>query len=260
MGVGIRCKDCRMCKLGHPTWDHDCRKNYDNSAKSMEAHIAVELYVNNPALKKENVEVRTLIGDEDSSTIASVRRAASYPIDKWSDFNHVKKSFTSQLYAMKLPATLISYFGKSFTIAIKQNKGDASQIEKALRAVVPHAHGDHSQCGSWCEGTSNADYVHKNLPHGKPLTDENVKTKLIKLIDRYIASSEKIAQCASTQVNESMNQIISSKNPKSRHYAGSESLSFRVKAAVSQKKPWYSVCQSSSQKVELHTKCDKYVV
>lgn len=50
-----------------------------------------------------------------------------------------------------------------------------------------------------------------------------------------ICNSEKIAKCGSTQSNESLNQVISSKNPKSRHYAESESLNFRVSAAICQK-------------------------
>lgn len=100
---------------------------------------------------------------------------------------------------------------------------------------MPHAYGDHSQCGNWCEGINNDSYVHKNLPHGKSLVDPNLKTKMVTLIERYVAIAAKIAQCVSNQVNESMNNIIASKNPKLRHYAASESLSFRIKAAISKR-------------------------
>lgn len=149
ISFAIRCKDCRYCKLGHKKDDHNCQRNYENSAKSMEAYMAVEIFNKNPLFKQEHVEIRTLIGDEDSCTIASVRKEAAYDVEKWSDYNHIKKSFTSNLYTMKLSTTLIDYFGKNFAIAIKQNKGDAAQIQQALLGIVPHAYGDHSQCGDW---------------------------------------------------------------------------------------------------------------
>ncbi|XP_071632744.1 uncharacterized protein [Temnothorax longispinosus] len=136
---------------------------------------AVEIFTNNPLFMQENVAVKTLIGDEDSRTIASVRRAASFEVEKWSDYNHIKKSFTSSLYTMKLSPVLIDYFGKNFAIAIERNKGDAVKVEQSLQAVVPHAYGDHTLCGDWCKGTVNEDYVHKNLPQGKPLTDPDLK-------------------------------------------------------------------------------------
>lgn len=85
------------------------------------------------------------------------------------------------------------------------------------------------------EAIVNENYIHKYHPQGKPLTDSNLKVRLTELISRYAANSAKIAPCGSSQANESLNQMIASKNPKSRHYAASESLSFRVQAAICQK-------------------------
>ncbi|KAL7304711.1 hypothetical protein TKK_0002952 [Trichogramma kaykai] len=40
----VRSKDCRYCTLGHPTDDHDCRKNHVGSAKSMEPNMILVPY------------------------------------------------------------------------------------------------------------------------------------------------------------------------------------------------------------------------
>ena len=52
---------------------------------------------------------------------------------------------------------------------------------------------------------------------------------------RYINNADSIAPCGSTQVNENINNMIEIKHPKSRHYAGSESLGVRVASGVAQK-------------------------
>jgi len=44
---------------------------------------------------------------------------------------------------------------------------------------------------------------------------------------RLAKNAEKIPPCGSSQLNENFNKIVSSKHPKDRHYAGSESLEYR---------------------------------
>ncbi|XP_018394014.1 PREDICTED: uncharacterized protein LOC108772866 [Cyphomyrmex costatus] len=233
ISYAVQCTTCRKCSLGQNNKEHDCRKNYKGSAKAMEPDMAVELIHKNVLFKQENVRITVLIGDDDSSTIAAVRRAASYEIYKWSDYNHTHKSMTSALYTLKLSPKHIEYFSHCFSHAVKQNKGDAAKIEKALRSVVPHAFGDHTLCGDWCAGKSNPNvsYVHKNLPNGKPIQNTDLRVSLTKIFSRYADNAKKIANCGSTQGNESVNHMIASKNPKSRHYSASDSLSFRVAAA-----------------------------
>ncbi|XP_066590805.1 uncharacterized protein [Prorops nasuta] len=158
--------------------------------------MAVQLITKNELFDKENVEVNVLIGDDDSSTISAVRREASHPIEKWSDINHCVKT---------------------------------------IEAIVPHAFGNHSHCADWCKGSSCELYVHHNLPNGKPLTDDKLKERLTSIFHRFASNAKKIAPCASTQTNESVNNIVASKNPKSKHYSASESFSFRTAAAVCQK-------------------------
>ena len=56
----------------------------------------------------------------------------------------------------------------------------------------------------------------------------------------------RLAPCASTQVNESFNALVSTKCPKSRHYSGSSSIFYRVAAAVCQKNEGYNyLCKIS---------------
>ncbi|KAJ8684808.1 hypothetical protein QAD02_020601 [Eretmocerus hayati] len=136
---------------------------------------------------------------------------------------------------MGVSAKVREYFSKNFTVAVQLSKGDVLRVQAALKAVVPYAYGDHSIYGDWCKAkNSEHEYIHRNLPHGKCLSDGN-SNRLAEIFDGFASNSEKIAPCGSTQMNESMNHVFASKNPKSRHYAGSQSLSFRAAAAVCQK-------------------------
>lgn len=202
----------------------------------MEPDMAVELVNRNELLKDENSKISVLIGDDDSCTIAAVRREAGEQIEKWSDFNHAHKALKNALYAMKLPPRLITYFSHCFSCAVKQNKGDPAGVEASLKNVVPHAFGEHGNCDQWCGYKSMGDkFVHKNLPHGKPLSDAGLRQSMSKLFQRFAANAHKLAPCASSQANESFNSIVASKHPKSKFYGGSESFYTRVAAAVGQK-------------------------
>lgn len=58
---------------------------------------------------------------------------------------------------------------------------------------------------------------------------------LSKLFDSYAKNSHKLANCGSSQGNESLNQIIALKAPKAKHFGSSQSLPFRVCVGVIQK-------------------------
>ncbi|XP_071652436.1 uncharacterized protein [Temnothorax longispinosus] len=236
LGYAVRCKACAFCTRGHSRDDHDCRKNYEGSAKSMEPDMAVELIVHNQHLKDENVCVNVLIGDDDSSTIAAVRRESTTRIDKWSDLNHASKAMINALYGLKLPTKIIEYFSRCFTCAIKKNEGNPEAVKDALKNVVSHAFGSHERCGEWCRYSSMGEkYQHKGLPHGKPLSDPQLKSALTSVFTRFANNSDKLAPCGSSQGNESFNSTVASKAPKSKYYGASESLNFRVAASVCQK-------------------------
>ena len=212
------------------------KKNYNGSAKSMEADMAVEVVLKNEQLVKSKCRIRTLIGDDDSSAIAALRRLSPYTIHKWSDFNHVKKTFNSKLYDLKLSANLREYFSKVFSLAIKQNQGNDVKVKIALENIIPHAFGNHENCGCYCRKDDDNNHVYTYFKDGQCLSDLNLKEKLEKAIKPFINSSSQIAQCGSSQSNESFNNTVCSKHPKSVFYGSSESHSYRVSFAVCQKK------------------------
>lgn len=202
----------------------------------MESNMAIELINRNPILQEQNAKISVLIGDDDCSTISAVRRESATEIKKWSDLNHAKKGLTSALYALRLPLKLIQYFGKCFSFALTQNRNDAQKVKKALLNIVPHAYGEHGECEEWCQHrNTEGNKPYRSLPHGEPLSDPDQRVSLTQIFSRFANNADKLAPCASSQGNESFNNIVAGKHPKNRHYAASESLDWRVATAVCQK-------------------------
>lgn len=198
--------------------------------------MAVKAVMNNKLLKEANVRVSVLIGDDDSSTIAAVRRVSATKIEKWSDLNHASKALNNALYGLRLPVKVIGYLSRCFTSALKQNQGDSTAAARAINNIVCHAFGEHDNCGYWCGyKTLGENYKHKGLPKGRPLNDPGLRNSLTAIFACFAQNSNKLAPCASNQANESFNNTVASKTPKLKFHAGSESLNFRVAAAVSQK-------------------------
>jgi len=137
---------------------------------------------------------------------------------------------------MNLPECVRKYLVKGFVYAVSSNKGDQDGTRTALRNVVKHAYGEHASCGDWCGYSRNPeDYVHKGLPKGAPLSSVELRPELEGIFERFASQAEKICPCASSQSNESFNNLAASKHPKAKHYGRSESFNYRIAAAVSQK-------------------------
>ena len=133
IGVGTRLMTCRTCasqsagKMNEPAKEHNCRVNWGGSSKGMESDLAVEML---NATKADNYQIATLIGDDDSTTMAMVRQQVDHPVEKWSDINHAKKSLGTRLYKLQkkektLTTRVIKYLQKCFAYALSQNKDDA---------------------------------------------------------------------------------------------------------------------------------------
>ncbi|XP_034944842.1 uncharacterized protein [Chelonus insularis] len=235
MGVAINTSRCSFCEHDHPLSDHYCKRNWAGSAKAMEPDMAIQLIVHNRLLQEQNAYVSVLIGDDDSSTLAAVKRNSNYVIGKWSDLNHATKGFTSALYSMKVLRSLITYFSQRFSTAIKRNKDNSENVRAASLNVVNHAYGEHGKCDDECPYRNiKGNYAHLSILNKKPLADVELRVFLAQLFVRYANVAEKLAPCGSTQINESFNNCMSSKNAKSRHYAASSSLHLRVLAAAGQ--------------------------
>ena len=54
----------------------------------MESDLAVEML---NSQKDYTFQVSTIIGDDDSTTMAMVRQQVNHQVEKWSDVNHTKK-------------------------------------------------------------------------------------------------------------------------------------------------------------------------
>lgn len=235
LGFATRDAKCRQCDKNGGKPHPGCAKNHVGSAKSMESAMAVELVLKNDLLVKSKVRIRTLIGDDDSSSIAALRRLSPYAIMKWSDFNHVKKTFNSKLYDLRLTANLREYFSKMFKISIYKNKGNPETVKVALLNIVPHAFGDHSKCdGRECQNEKEK-HVYKYFKDNQCLSNMKLKEKLTEIIAPFVKCSEQIAQCASSQGNESFNFSACRKHPKDMYFGGSESHRSRVAITTLQK-------------------------
>jgi len=69
-----RNRKCRLCSLGRAKDKHDYRQNFTGSAKAMEADAGSDLIADSNILKEANLEVKLVIGDEDSSLMPAVNK------------------------------------------------------------------------------------------------------------------------------------------------------------------------------------------
>ena len=248
VSYSTRCKTCRVCshsKLSGKGKKHDCRKNHWGSSKSMERDVACELWSKAP---QSGIKFSVYVGDDDSTTLATIKNKVPYGVEKWSDIVHVKRSLNTRLYNLKdrfkgsncsiLSAKVINYLTKCFSYCITQNVGDSESLKQGLKNIIPHAFGEHTCCDiSWCGYKQNpAGYKHTDLPNGKDLFGDSLKKALTDIFDEYSTDIvvNKLTPCANSQRNESLNSTIGSKNPKTRFYGGSESNDFRVACGVAQ--------------------------
>ena len=237
INFSMRSKDCRICKQEGHAYDHDCRKNWIGSAKAMEPDMVEEMVT---SVQRKGVTVNSITGDDDSSTIARLRANVNKNIIKRSDKNHVKKGLSNSLYALKthyptLTLKVIKYILTNFGYMLGQNKKNPVGILKGLSAQSRHPFGDYSRCQmSWCKMLADKNCKHGSLPFGKPLSNAQLQLALEKLFQTYEKHADKLSNLGSTQSNESFNNVVASKAPKSHHFAGSASLNFRLAASVAQ--------------------------
>ncbi|CAC5378289.1 unnamed protein product [Mytilus coruscus] len=74
LNYAVRIKSCRVCSLAEKSKSsppaHECHMNWSGSAKSMEADMVTEMVKD---VGKKGVSVSSIVGDEDSTTIARLR-------------------------------------------------------------------------------------------------------------------------------------------------------------------------------------------
>lgn len=91
----------------------------------MEPSMAVKIL---KSIENKGHKVKTLVMDDDTSTIHKVRLEANADIQKCCDKNHTFKNFTNNLYALQkekykriLSAKTISHIKKCFAYAVSSN-------------------------------------------------------------------------------------------------------------------------------------------
>ncbi|KAK0171516.1 hypothetical protein PV327_011158 [Microctonus hyperodae] len=186
----------------------------------MEPHVAKKLVVDSDILKAENIEVGVLVGDDDSSTIATCRAAANHPIIKQSDVNHTSGG------------------------------GDSLGLVNAIRSIPYHAFDNHSKCGAWYGYIADKEnYVHKVIPGG--FEDPILFKELKKIFDKLASNAQKFSNGASSNANESLNAMMASKASKSRCYSRTASADYRFACAIGQKNIGEGYTQEISGKKNL---------
>ncbi|XP_031570272.1 uncharacterized protein LOC116304652 [Actinia tenebrosa] len=260
-----RTKTCRHCtyakKNGSKAKKHDCRKNHFGSSKAMEPAAAVHLFTK--ALKSK-VKFSVYTGDKDSTTAAHIKENGPYPVEKWTDTVHAKRSLTTKLMNLSqrgkftnssiLSQKVINYLVKCFSYSVSQNKGNPDKLKNSLLSKVPHAFGKHHLCSElWCRAQNDDNYKHSDLPYGKDLYGEEIKTALARIFDEYCTDLviQKLSPAANSQRNESLNSVIGSKNPKIRYYGGSESSDFRIACGISQANLGYQYISHTLQSLNI---------
>ncbi|XP_046746391.1 uncharacterized protein LOC124411343 [Diprion similis] len=227
-------RKCSKCDKGHNKNEHDCRLNFQGSAKAMEAYAGVELITKSEVLKEVGLNVRAVIGDEDISIIAAVRTVSDKFIHKLADKNHLVKHFTNEWYGLAKKFNqlnkkgAISHLKKCFTYAIAQDKGQETQLGDVLRNLPDHLYGRHENCSEWC-------HRQNSLKQSIKFTDEALYDGMTKVFTKYANNAAKFAMAASSQTNESVNNIIAHKAPKNVCLSKSASCDFRVASEVCSK-------------------------
>lgn len=220
VGYAVKSKKCRICDLAKrkdvPVRKHKCSRNWSGSAKSMEPAMACEMV---QSIKDQGEKVTTLVMDNDSTTIARLRATVDPDIKKKVDSNHMKKGFTGSLVEISNTHKVLknvkvrTHIERCFTYCVHQASEDPEKLANDLGKIVPHLYGDHSMCGTWCRSEQTG-YKPKNLPYGKPLTSEPLRSALEKLFEKYADRATELVSMGSTQVNENFNHMVSSKAPK----------------------------------------------
>lgn len=220
IGISVMGKRCRICehaeKKGVPPRNHNCCRNWSGSAKSMEPAMACEML---QGIKDQGNRVQTLVMDNDSTTIARVKATVDPAITKKSDSNHTRKGFTGSLvelgntYKVLKNNRVRSHIERCFMYCVKQNSGNSTKLADDLNKIVPHLYGEHSECGTWCK-SDKTNYKPKNLPYGKPLSDQSLRVALESLMNKYTQKADELVDLGSTQNNENFNHMVASKAPK----------------------------------------------
>ncbi|KYQ49305.1 hypothetical protein ALC60_11637 [Trachymyrmex zeteki] len=139
-----RNRKCLKCELGHKKEDHDCRMNFRGSAKAMEADAGVQLINHSNVLQEVGLQVRVIIGDEDSSMIAAklaiqIKRIPDHVFgnhENCEDWCKPKEKHAVNLSDQTLYQELVQFFGKYAANAHKFSISASNQANESFNNIV----------------------------------------------------------------------------------------------------------------------------
>ncbi|KAK0169614.1 hypothetical protein PV328_011820 [Microctonus aethiopoides] len=161
-------------------------------------------------LKEAGLRVRVLVGDEDSSTIAAVHTGSEAHIYKFADTNHLYKHFNESLIKTKpqfketRAVPTIPHIERCFGYAVKTCNGDATALANTLRNLPDHFFNHHE----------NYNGLHMELKE---------------LFGKFAKNATEFSVAASSQENESFNNLVAHKAPKNHLSPGKHTASFMAK-------------------------------
>ncbi|KAK0159458.1 hypothetical protein PV328_010334 [Microctonus aethiopoides] len=214
MAYDIRNRKCRICNGGHKPEDHDCSKNFQGTAKSMEPASAVIITCENRNLKDANMEIGVLIADNDSGTIAALHERCNHEVVKHSGMNHISKGVSNQLYELKqeksykeLNNDSIKWIQRCFTYCVTKHDRNVDEIKKGLVNIPESAFNNHAKCDpSWCGYYKhNENYTHDVI--GAGFKNENLHNDLKKMFQN-LANNVLIRRANGSARGESPSSIV----------------------------------------------------
>ena len=158
------------------------------------------------------------------------------------DIIHIKRSITTRLYNLSktahsqdsstLSAKVINYLVQFFPIVVAQNKTDPEAMKSSLRCIVPHSLGDYSGCSnSWCRYQQNPnEYKHTNLPHGRNLHGDALKSALTDIFSQYhseyVVDSTDLSQQSTPNGMNPLTVLLVRKHPRSGIMVEARAMTF----------------------------------
>ena len=156
-----------------------CQKNFDGSAGSMEPVEMGRIFKRSEV--RHGLKYATYLGDGDSKSYKFVSEADppiyDIPIEKIECCGHVQKRIGKRLFdkvnecrgkvytvdkkkikgiggAGKLTKAAIKRIQGHYGGAIRKNVNDLEKMKKAIWAILFHRKGEHTEYGSWCDGSN----------------------------------------------------------------------------------------------------------
>jgi hypothetical protein len=254
-----KCSTCDRAGDGEDVPEHECPCNVDCSSKAMEPRAGLQLLIN--VWETMGAYVKTLLMDDDSSTEAKCKHRKSYAkADKGelpahipeptflADPNHRVKVIGKKVFALVQKPKAVSVCTKSDALRIKKNFAyfvrqyrtkPFEEFVQASNAVVEHHFNNHQHCGDWCPAKKKIANNETPAPAHRDKSEDGPAGKVLynqikDAIGPYLTrdSLKQLHHTMDSQVNESLNRVISKYAPKDRTYCMTMALQSRVHLAI----------------------------